>query len=75
MPDMATTVHIFLDESQKGLIQNSWRDLEVEFDNVGTLVFLRIFNQNPDLKALFPFQNNWGNDLVSHPSFKSHSYR
>ncbi len=43
--------------------------------NIGTLVFLRIFNKNPELKALFPFRNSFGDELVSHPLFRSHAYR
>ncbi len=64
-----------LTEAQKELIRQTWHELEGDMSTIGTLVFLRIFNQNPKLKVIFPFRNNWGNDLVTHPAFSRHSYR
>ncbi len=64
-----------LTERQKTLIKTTWKELEADMAAIGTLVFLRIFNQNPKLKVIFPFRNNWGNDLVTHPAFARHSYR
>ncbi len=64
-----------LTERQKEFIRTTWQELEADLTTIGTLVFLRIFNQNPKLKVIFPFRNNWGNDLVTHPAFARHSYR
>ncbi len=67
--------HVILTEHQKMLIRTSWEQLEPDMTDIGKMVFLRIFNQNPRIKMLFPFRNMYGNDLVSHHTFSGHAYR
>ncbi len=71
-PEILTLV---LPESQKVLIRNTWCHLETDMRNIGILVFLRIFDQSPKIKDLFPFRDSWGDDLLSHPMFRNHVYR
>ena len=64
-----------LTEEQKELIRFTWRELESDMSNVGTMVFLGIFNRSPEVRALFPFKDVYGEDLIHHAIFRNHSYR
>ena len=64
-----------LTEKQKNLIRFTWNKLETNMEEVGSMVFGRIFNRNPEVKALFPFKGVYGEALRNHPVFTSHAYR
>ena len=64
-----------LTEKQKNLIRFTWNRLEPNMAEVGSMVFGRIFNRNPDVKALFPFKGVYGEALQNHPVFTNHAYR
>ena len=59
----------------KALIRETWMLLEDDMENIGIQVFLRIFDQNPEVKLLFPFKDCWGDALITHPMFKAHAKR
>ena len=64
-----------LSESQKVLIKKTWKPLEKDMAKTGKLVFLRIFEARPEIKALFPFKDCEGDELMSHQAFVNHAYR
>ena len=64
-----------LTDSQKAHIRKTWKILEPKATQIGEQVFLRIFELNPEIKKLFKFQHVWGDDLLNHPKFKTHSSR
>ena len=64
-----------LNHSQKMHIRSTWKILEPKSEQIGEQVFLRIFDLNPEIKKLFKFEYVWGDDLLNHPKFKSHSAR
>ncbi len=64
-----------LSDSQKYAIRSTWKILEQDMVNNGKAVFLRIFEQNPAVKQLFPFRNYWGDALIKDPVFQDHAYR
>lgn len=66
---------LVLSASQKVLIKTTWRIVEADMQNIGTLVFLRVFDQKPSVKELFPFKDCWGDELLEHPMFKDHAHR
>ena len=64
-----------VEKSKKDLIKQTWMLLEDDMENIGIQVFLRIFDQNPSVKLLFPFKDVWGDALITHPMFKAHANR
>ena len=64
-----------VEKSKKDLIKQTWILLEDDMENIGIQVFLRIFDQNPEVKLLFPFKDVWGDTLLTHPMFKAHANR
>ena len=59
-----------LTKKQKTLILKSWKMLSPKQVQHARTIFLRIFEQNPDLKALFPFSELEGEALTSNPLFQ-----
>ncbi len=57
------------------LIHHTWRHLEADMTGVGMKVFLRIFEQKPEVKDLFPFRDCYGEELSEHSAFRDHAYR
>ncbi len=68
-------VHLFTCFTCILVYRTTWRQIESQMTNIGTLVFLRIFDQNPKVKRLFPFHEAWGDELLTHPMFRAHAYR
>ncbi len=64
-----------LAESQKVLIKKTWKPMEKDMAYIGKLVFLKIFEGRPEIKALFPFKDCEGDELMSHQAFVNHAYR
>ena len=64
-----------LTENQKVDIKETWKFLESDIANHGIAIFLRIFDQNPKVKELFPFRDSWGDELLQHPMFINHANR
>ncbi|XP_071963283.1 neuroglobin-like [Antedon mediterranea] len=56
------------------LITNSWTDFTENFESNGATIFIRLFDQNPELILLFPFGKRERTDaeLKRHPLFKRH---
>ncbi len=66
---------VVLSDSQKYAIRSTWKLIEKDVTNNGIAVFLRIFDQNPEIKQLFSFKDVWGDALLEHPKFKGHAER
>ncbi len=66
---------LILSESQKVLIKKTWKPVQKDMTNIGKLVFARIFEAKPEIKALFPFKDLEGEQLMSHQAFVNHAYR
>ena len=64
-----------LSDHEKQLIKKSWAQLEKDMDNIGVRIFLRIFDQNPSVKRMFPFRDHWGDALIKDPMFQAHARR
>ena len=70
-----TKVSILLSPEQKESIRKSWKFFEKDMEGFGKQIFLKIFEEKPQLKDLFPFRCVWGDRLISHPAFKKHANR
>ncbi len=66
---------LVLSQSQKQSIRTTWKYLQKNMSNIGTIVLLRIFMESPEVKELFPFHNVWGDRLLNHPVFRDHAFR
>ena len=66
---------LVLSESQKVLLRKTWKYLEVDMNNIGKMVLLRIFERKPSIKDYFPFRKYKGERLLAHHTFINHSYR
>ena len=64
-----------LPENRKNIIRKTWSYLEADVDNLGVRKFLRIFDQNPTVKRLFPFKDKCGDALIKDTSFQGHAHR
>ncbi|ESO05737.1 hypothetical protein HELRODRAFT_171404 [Helobdella robusta] len=60
---------------EKQLVRESWTLLSIKLKSLGKQVFLRIFELRPSTKNLFPFKTVWGDKLIKHPLFLTHSKR
>ena len=69
------TSRFSVEKPKTDLIKQTWMLLEDDMENIGIQVFLRIFDQNPSVKLLFPFKDVWGDALITHPMFKAHANR
>ncbi|XP_033123745.1 neuroglobin-like [Anneissia japonica] len=56
------------------LITDSWKHFTENFDSNGANIFMRLFDQNPELLPLFPFgkRDRTEAELRRHPLFKRH---
>lgn len=71
----STNVEVFT-ERQKILVRKTWKYLSNDLTGYGTMVFLRIFEQHPHVKKLFPsICNDEGETLLKNPLFKGHASR
>ncbi|XP_014676644.1 PREDICTED: neuroglobin-like [Priapulus caudatus] len=67
---------IELTEREKALIRRSWKLLcEDSMTMIGGEIFLKIFELNNEVKALFPFRDVTGEALKHDPDFKGHASR
>ena len=60
---------------QRRLVLRTWRYLAVDIPGHGSIVFLRVFQLQPAVKALFPCRDVPDDQLTSDPNFKGHSTR
>ena len=63
------TSDTFLNEKQRQLIKSSWEQLQLQCSNIGKRVFLRVFEEDPTIKAAFDLGPAWGDDLINSDSF------
>ena len=59
-----------LDSKQRQLIKESWEQLDLECTNIGKKVFLRVFEEDPRIKAAFDLGPAWGDTLINSDSFQ-----
>ena len=69
------TFNTILNQEQVAMINENWKLIDPHLTIVGKQIFLRIFEQKPECKSLFPFKNYWGDDLTKHPVFSAHAHR
>ena len=65
----------YITEEEKKVIRKTWNKLSNDISGLGVQIFLRIFVLKPDLKQLFPFRNDKGDELVSDAIFRGHASR
>ena len=62
-------------ERQKLIVRKTWKLLATDLTGRGSKVFMKIFELNPHVKALFAFKNVDGDELLLDPGFKGHASR
>ena len=73
--DAHIQVSILLSPEQKESIRRSWEVLEKNKEVLGKQIFLKIFEEKPQLKDLFSFRCVWGDSLINHPDIKAHAMK
>ena len=73
--DARLQVSLLLSPEQKQSIRTSWEVLQKNKEALGKQIFLKIFEEKPQLKDLFSFRYAWGDSLINHPDFKAHANR
>ena len=66
---------IVISEKQKIIIRRTWKVLSADMKDTGIAVFLRIFNDNPEIKQLFPYRDKEIHQLLHTSEFKRHASR
>lgn len=61
-------------DQEKIIVKQQWKVLSTDMKGIGTMVFMRIFKQHPEVKKLFPFRNIDDDKLMSSKSFCGHAY-
>ena len=63
-------------DRQKIIVRKTWKILATDLTGRGSKVFVKIFELNPNVKALFPFRNvNDTDQLLLDTNFKGHASR
>ena len=73
--EVFTKISLLLSVEQKDSIRRSWEILKQDKETLGKQIFLKIFEEKPQLKDLFSFRCAWGDSLINHPDFKAHANR
>ena len=61
-----------LTKEEKLAIRSSWEVVSLNREHIGRQIYLRLFEQKPEVKDLFSFREAWGDELITHPDFRSH---
>ena len=64
-----------LQENQEKIVLKNWKFLSNDLTGRGSRIFLRIFQMNPHVKALFPCRHLEGEELKKDVNFKGHASR
>ena len=65
----------YITEDEQKVIRKTWNRLSKDLSRLGVQIFLRIFVLKPDLKQLFPFRDDEGDELVADTVFRGHASR
>ena len=57
------------------LVRDSWKTISKHMDQCGVSIFLKIFEDRPSTKQLFPFRDKNGDELLSDILFQMHAKR
>ena len=64
-----------LDLKQQQLVRETWRQLQERRATLGKQVFLRIFEEDPSIKAAFNLTATWGDNLITDTAFQKQAAR
>ena len=66
---------IIISEEEKSIIRRQWKVLSLDMKGTGSTIFLRIFEEHPEIKQLFSY-TNVGDELLPKSSrLSTHAYR
>ena len=61
-----------LTKEEKQAIRSCWEVIALNKEHIGRQIYLRVFEVKPEVKDLFAFREAWGDELITHPDFRSH---
>ena len=61
-----------LSKAEKQAIRSCWEVITLNKEHIGRQIYLRVFEVKPEVKDLFAFREAWGDELITHPDFRSH---
>ena len=64
-----------LNESEQDIVYRTWRRISSEISSIGTMVFMFIFHEQPQILKLFPFRDVPLDQLPENALFRSHASR